>query len=322
MLRNEDQNITDLSLSFWRTPSGGNSPVSSLNSVWKAHRSRLISLWEIMKPFHVDFFLRMSTILGLLDMKGKLHELRSNDSNYLNDPLDDENQRASLNDLLTLLESDCTELGLIASRATVGKLKSVLAQGKGKNQALFPLGEVLQDRLIDEMEGKSFLALTSGEAEYYNNPRKGWEDILERFPDTISDIEEAYKCFALSRYAASIFHSLQIVEVGLIELGKFIQVADPKSGWTAVANELSRIIKKNYNDRTDFEKQNFAFLEQVHGTVEALKNAWRNKISHVQGKLILLTKDFSPDIAEEILFASRAFMRRLADGLPLPSASP
>jgi hypothetical protein len=51
--------------------------------------------------------------------------------------------------------------------------------------------------------------------------------------------------------------------------------------------------------------------------VEALKNAWRNKISHAHGKLIVMTgEEFHPDVAEEILTATRAFMRRLAEGLP------
>ena len=29
-----------------------------------------------------------------------------------------------------------------------------------------------------------------------------------------------------------------------------------------------------------------------------------------------MTTDFSPEIAEEILFATRAFIRRLAEGIP------
>ena len=132
----------------------------------------------------------------------------------------------------------------------------------------------------------------------------------------MTDVEEASKCFALSRYAAAIFHSIQVVETGLIELGTYIAVNDSRSGWTAVTNQLTAIIKKKHGDRTDFEKENFEFLEQIHGTIEGLKNAWRNKISHAQGKLTLMTKDFSPEVAEEILFASRAFMRRLATGLP------
>jgi len=54
----------------------------------------------------------------------------------------------------------------------------------------------------------------------------------------------------------------------------------------------------------------------MHGLVEALKSAWRNKIDHAQGRLILMAVDFTPDIAEEIIIASRSFMRRLATEMP------
>jgi hypothetical protein len=102
-------------------------------------------------------------------------------------------------------------------------------------------------------------------------------------------------------------------------LGTFIGVTDPHSGWTAVANRLQQIISTKHPARTDFERDNFPFIEQVQGTTEALKNAWRNKVSHAHGKLAVLTADFSSEVAEEILYATRAFMRRLADGLPQAS---
>jgi hypothetical protein len=55
----------------------------------------------------------------------------------------------------------------------------------------------------------------------------------------------------------------------------------------------------------------------MQGTVEALKNAWRNKISHVSGqRLLLVSSEFTPDTAEEIMTATRAFMRRLTESLP------
>ncbi len=213
-------------------------------------------------------------------------------------------------------EPDCIELELPASLATIKTIRTLVSRPDADYGSLGPLATELQGRLIDEMRGRYFFALSLRETEFYRTPWKNWEDIVLRFPPSMSDVEEASKCFAVSRYPAAIFHSLQVVEVGLIELGTFINVTDPKSGWTAVANELKRIISKAHTDRTEFERQNFTFLEQVQGTVEALKNAWRNKINHAQGKLTLLSKDFSSEIAEEILFATRAFMRRLADGLP------
>jgi hypothetical protein len=195
-------------------------------------------------------------------------------------------------------------------------MRAALAEPNCKHGKLFELSKELNGRIVDEMIVREFWSLSLKETKLYSEPWKGWEEVIERWDDTISDIEEASKCYALSRYAGAVFHSLQVVEVGLLDLGEFIGVTDPKSGWTAVAHALKKVIDKPYKERNDFEKSSYEFLEQIQGTVEALKNAWRNKISHAQGRLILLTADFSPEVAEEILFAARAFMRRLAAGLP------
>jgi hypothetical protein len=218
-------------------------------------------------------------------------------------------------------EIECKELELTASLATVRRLRKLLSVPTSTYLEYGELAQEFHGRLEDEMKYRYCWALSVKEAETYERWFKGWELIIDRFPDTLNDIEEAQKCIALSRYPASVFHSIQVIEAGLIELGTFIKVADPKSGWTAVSNELKKIVSKRREDLTDFEKQHFQFLEQTHGTVEALKNAWRNKVSHVQGKIILMTREFSPEIAEEILFASRALMRGLATGLP-PKSEP
>jgi hypothetical protein len=159
-------------------------------------------------------------------------------------------------------------------------------------------------------------SISPSEAHLYNSPRERWSEIIERFPNTVMDIEEAARCFALARYAASVFHSVQVVEVGLVATCNFLNVHDPKSGFTAATNEISRILKKDFQSLTKDERRHREFLEQIHATIEALKNAWRNKINHVQGRLSVMTSDFAPEVAEEILFATRAFMRRLATDLP------
>jgi len=124
------------------------------------------------------------------------------------------------------------------------------------------------------------------------------------------------KCFALSRYAATVYHACQVIELGLIELGKFLGVKDPKSGFTAVTRELRKLVDNGHSNLPDKYRDCFDFLEQMHGLAEALKSAWRNKIDHAQNTLVLMTPDFTPDIAEEIMFTSRSFMRRLATEMP------
>jgi hypothetical protein len=221
---------------------------------------------------------------------------------------------------LSEVEANCIDLELVASLATVRRIKTILDTHNASYSDLPPLHIELQGRLIDEMEGRTFFTLTIKESELYGHPRNGWEEIVARFSGSIIDIEEASKCFAVSRYAAAVFHSLQFVEVGLIELGRVIVVTDPQTGWNATTTRLKKILATKYPDRTPFQQQYSQFLEQIEATIEALKNAWRNKISHAQNKLILLTSDFTPEVAEEILFASRSFMRRLATDATTPPA--
>jgi len=226
--------------------------------------------------------------------------------------------KKELLDAFVLFKGSVTEMALPCSSATVDRLVELVSKDNSTQSELVKLIQTeLNPRLIDEMKGRQSFILTTQEADYYNNPRNKWEGIIERFKDVGTDVEESWKCLACSRYTAAVFHSLQVVEVGLIELGGFIGVNDPISGWTAVAQRLKKLLDTKYQDLSQFEKDNRVFLEQVQGTVEALKNAWRNKVSHVHGKLTLMTgEEFHPDIAEEILIATRAFMRRLAEGLP------
>jgi hypothetical protein len=102
----------------------------------------------------------------------------------------------------------------------------------------------------------------------------------------------------------------------LIQFGKFLGVNDPFSGWTAVTSRLEALLKTKYPDLPSKYQSCRSFLEQMNAVAQALQSAWRNKISHAQGSLTLMTVEFSPDIAEEIMVASRSFMRRLATEMP------
>jgi hypothetical protein len=220
------------------------------------------------------------------------------------------------------LPQDCIDFGLNASRVSAERIVKLLSRDDGSFEKFRTLVVELQGRMIDEMSSARFFSMSDRDADYFSNPRKGWEEIISRFPDLIMDIEEAQKCFALSRYAAAVFHSLQVVELGIIELGQAIGVTDPHPGWAATANALQNILKKKYPERSEFEQRHWGFFEQIQATIEGLKNAWRNKVSHAHGKLALMTADFSPDVAEDILYATRAFMRRLATDGPLALQEP
>ena len=208
-----------------------------------------------------------------------------------------------------------TAIAVLKLRATLNDpdLMSTWQQVDVILQAM--IAEVIH-RLEDELALNLFFKLPEEKRNYFEKPTDGWKEVIERFPDTVSNIEEMNKCFTLSRYSAAVYHACQVLELGLIQLGIFLEVTDPKSGFTQVTNKLKQLINKGHSNLPQQYKDCFDFLEQMHGLIEALKSAWRNKIDHAQKTLVLMTVDFTPAIAEEIMFASRSFMRRLAEEMP------
>jgi hypothetical protein len=173
-----------------------------------------------MRPLHLSHFLTAAVSGGMDFVQGKMDEAFpwAPSSIAPNDALD----KTATDKYLKVLAERCADLELTASFATVRKMQDLLAKPDQTptHSTMRPLSIEFQKRLLDELQGKIFWSLTARESEFYRHPHKGWEEIIARFPNAVSDVEEAHICFALSRYAAAIFHSVQIVEMGLIELGK------------------------------------------------------------------------------------------------------
>jgi hypothetical protein len=104
---------------------------------------------------------------------------------------------------------------------------------------------------------------------------------------------------------------------GLIEIGNVFDSKDPKPGWRSVRTLVDRIVNVTpFKRLSPFEQKHFPFLEQLRPLMLAMARAWRDKISHVANDLILLSGEFQAGVAEDIMAATLAFMRRLASDLP------
>ena len=169
----------------------------------------------------------------------------------------------------------------------------------------------------EELSLRMYFSLDPSEAERYNQPWQGWEQITDRFPDTTRDIEEMNKCFALGRYTASMFHALHVAEWGAIELGGFIGVTDPKKGWGPTEKKLREIVKAGHSNLPASLTGKLEFLEQMSREIDSMVLAWRHKVDHAANHLAIVPNtDFTADIAEHIGIAVRIFMLRLAEGMP------
>jgi hypothetical protein len=175
----------------------------------------------------------------------------------------------------------------------------------------------VQRTLHRELKSMLFMYIPPDRAQLYLNPFDGWEKVAERFKGTIADIEECSRCLACDRFGAAVFHVMLVAEVGAIEIGKLIQIQDPKPGWPSTIREMNRIVLRvKYQDLKPVEQTHRQFLGQLLPIMESMEQGWRHKISHIDNKLVLVNGEFAPEVASEIVIATRAFMRRLAVEMP------
>ena len=242
---------------------------------------------------------------------------------------DDPDFTVGLLQWLILMDQTCDKDEFPVTRVPLAEVKEMLELAFDKKKSyrklaphlltpavLFNQLERIRLSFTAELATKLSFQLPSTKKKWFESPTSGWEQIIGRFPDTVTEIEEMNRCFALSRYPAAVFHSLMVVETGLIVLGNAIGVTDPKLGWDATSKKLADLIQGGHTKYPSSLPMTFSICEQINQSVQTMKHAWRNKINHVAGKLFVMRSDFAPDVAEEIIFATRGFMRRLADNLP------
>jgi len=209
---------------------------------------------------------------------------------------------------LEIARDKCNEIGLQVSVKHANELLLDYAAGLLKAHDV----EALNETIRREISCQFFVGIAAERKTAFCESRKGWEVIVTAFPAATDDVEEMNKCFGLCRYPAAVFHSLMVVEHGLVALGAQIDVTDPKRGWDATCKKLDEIMRGGHNQNTT--KLPFAFLEQVNVCIQSMKFAWRNKVSHAAGKLTVLESKIAPDVAQDIISATHNFMNRLQEG--------
>jgi hypothetical protein len=273
-------------------------------SIWRAYA--LVSLWEIMEPFHAFMYASMSrnleTVINILP-----------DSS---DCIPEAHKDAAKRTLAPFLE-DCIALGLTTSAMSLRKILAEYSKSNCQSGKIHALAIELQDRLLDEMEGRQFFSLNLAEAEHYTWYWKGWEKVLSRFPNAMTDVEEARKCLALGRYTAAVFHLMRVTETSVLDLQCFLDTQpDVKAHFGSVLKKLEHL-KQNtqLKDLPDHLKPYAGFLGDVLPQLHAVKDSWRNKVSHVDDRIIIADV-FTEEMAIGIYDATLLLTKKLASGLP------
>jgi hypothetical protein len=213
------------------------------------------------------------------------------------------------------LEMESLQHGLSNTAQKCGRIKHKCHSSRPTFREIVADLKELRERLEDELQTELFLHLSTQEGRLYEMPDEEWKSVVSRFSKVRHDIIECSKCFALGRYGAAVFHVMLVAEYGIIQVASLFGVAGDKPGWGAL-DRLQRINDKQWNDKTPAEQEHSKFLENLLPLAFAMKESWRHKLNHVANKIEWMDTDFSPEVASDIISATRGFMRRLATDLP------
>ena len=190
----------------------------------------------------------------------------------------------------------------------------------------------LRFRILEDLGDRLFFCVTDNDKidRFFKKTQEGNQEILAwkrvdeafdasiiaRFPDCVDDLIESGKCYVGSCYSACAFHLMRVVEQGLMEVAGLAGITDPSPSWGAVLNTVDK-----YCFRAKFEElpadvqKNRALLRELSAEMHAIQYAWRNRVAHIENKLIPV-KPIDHPVATELMTTVQAFMRSLAARLP------
>jgi len=148
-------------------------------------------------------------------------------------------------------------------------------------------------------------------AEYFG------DRVAKRFQPIEADLYSACQCLVYECGGACLFHLLRATEIAVPRIAKLCDIKDPKPSWGSVLDKAEKYTQRTeYKDLPDLIKPHVDFLRDIVADMRSMQRAWRNKIIHVEDRLIVGAGEVTVQAASEMLTATSVFLRRLSEGLP------
>jgi hypothetical protein len=131
------------------------------------------------------------------------------------------------------------------------------------------------------------------------------ENVLQKLPSIVSDLEEGSKCFALGRPTACVFHMMRVMEICVQKLGKRFKVKlAQEKNWQVILDQINKAIK-NMHPKTIRGKNRLSEYAAIAAHLYSVKAAWRNSVIHPKAS-------YTDEEAEEVLRHVIIFVNHLA----------
>jgi hypothetical protein len=202
----------------------------------------------------------------------------------------DEIIRLELQGALPSIQRTCSKLKMAAS---VHELWAFEIRLRTKDQiktydSLGTFIEALLTTMSHEFDALRFAYIHQQKWEFFEQDGLFGDDVSQKFPSAAPEIKSAGNCLAVDLNTAAIFHLMRATEVGLralaSELG-VVTVGKNKPIEFAMWGEIISYIQSNMSSLVQGsspqeKKEKSQFYNGVLLQCEALKELWRNPVSH------------------------------------------
>lgn len=253
-----------------------------------------------MLKFHADLYYSIGCTLHLWIEHAERHQQKNPKGTLA----EDDTCLPSYQERLPLMISLCRQAGLKTSARQLERLRDAVLSSNCRYKALRDMLDTAHSVIRDELESNIFLYLPSERTEYYTEKNLFGEQVAEKFPSAIRDIEHAGKCLALGEATACVFHLMRVMEVGLKALARALRIPYAPS-WESYLTQIKTKVGEKHKTKGIKWKRDEPFFKEVLGDLLTVKIAWRNPTMHI-------VRSYDTEEAEEIFRAVRGFVKRLA----------
>jgi hypothetical protein len=275
--------------------------------------SRFITLLDIMKQV---YGLKIYNIVGWLTMKGLAEQFTK------------EEYEEKKEEFLTQLEYIKDSAIWLDFSATKAKADSIIEGIKADAYTVMPyfrsqLTE-LSSRFSDELANEIFFLPTHEENYFLAKHAPQIEEIAKKIPMIERDLREAHFSIVLGRYTGSVFHSMRVMEASFTIIKQWEGANFPEvkgKNWGLIIGDIEKYFQNKYKAKHGGNPQGWKkeepYYADLMATLTAVKDAWRNTVSHFDEMEVDIFYEF--DKAEGIFRAVKDFAIKLT---LKPSATP
>ena len=232
--------------------------------------NQLISLYDMLQFYTKPFLSILDSLTILFSYLHSISLIDHKSTQKLEYP---DNFIENINSLIAQLEQIDLQFAVISAKELVTIMSQKSTPFVLTHDDLRLMREI-KKRIMDEFDIKKVFILSLPTVNYYDS-LNSWQKVINEYPSLTYDIDESGKCLSFTRYTASVFHLMRIIEKGVQLLGDHLEIQNTNTKtWGEIICNINAAINNNKNQG---KRQQY---NEVTTYLTNIRIAWRNEVMH------------------------------------------